>query len=455
MNKIKQNKITFLLILIAIVITFSSFTILSLPVLFNYESKVTKIEKNFYHNFKIFLKTSGNISYKPFPKPHLLVENASLNLKNTNDSSNLINTSDLKIFISLQNIYLRSFKNFNSAEISDTNLEFKISDIVDLRNHMYKNINKPLSITNCKLFIRNTDDDVILISPIKKVIYKINSKTKIKNLLIDGKIFGINFKSDWERNYKYPKKSIHNINLFNPNIEIKNIFNFQSDNQFSGETYIEYFQDKLEYNYEFFNNEIKIISPSKKNINFKIFSNIQLNPFYFNGSITIKNKKVETIIDNILLNLLVYEENYLGNLTGIFKIKFSDLNNKLIQNGEIDLEINEKSISFNNSVFYLNKIGTLQTNMKFIDREGETVFYSENELNIENHIEFAKVFQIGSKEAKNIKKIFFDLRKNVGETDIVISNIRINSSNNFKKPNQEFIVKNIQNLRANFREVIN
>ena len=46
MNKIKQNKITFL-ILSVIVITFSSLTILSLPVLFNYESKVAKIEKNF------------------------------------------------------------------------------------------------------------------------------------------------------------------------------------------------------------------------------------------------------------------------------------------------------------------------------------------------------------------------------------------------------------------------
>ena len=45
MNKIKQNKITFSLILIAIVILFSSLTILSLPVLFNYESKVYKIEK--------------------------------------------------------------------------------------------------------------------------------------------------------------------------------------------------------------------------------------------------------------------------------------------------------------------------------------------------------------------------------------------------------------------------
>ena len=454
MNKIKQNKITFLLILIAIVITFSSLTILSLPVLFNYESKVPKIEKNFYNNFKIFLKTSGNISYKPFPKPHLLVENASLNLKSTNNSSDLINTSNLKIFISLQDIYLRLFKNFNSAEISNSNLEFKISDIVDLRNHLYKNINKPISIKNCKLFIKNTDDDVILISQIKKVIYKINSKAKIKKLLIDGKIFGIDFKSDWERNYKYPNKSVHDIKLFNPNIEIKNIFNFQTDKQFGGKVNIEYFQDKLEYNYEFSNNKIKIISPNEKNTNFKVFSNIQLDPFYFNGSITIKNKKVEKIIDIILLNLLEYEENYLGNISGIFKIKFSDLNNKLIQNGEIDIEINEKSISFNNSVFYLNKIGTLQTNIKFIDREGETVFYSENELNIENHIEFAKIFQIGSKKIKNINKIFFDLQKNIGETDFTISNVRINVSDNFKKPGQEFVVKNIQNLRANFREVI-
>ena len=40
MNKIKQNKITFTLILSAIAIIFSSLTILSLPVLFNYKSKV-------------------------------------------------------------------------------------------------------------------------------------------------------------------------------------------------------------------------------------------------------------------------------------------------------------------------------------------------------------------------------------------------------------------------------
>ena len=73
MNKIKQNKITFTLILAAILIIFSSLTILCLPVLFNYKSKVNIIEKNFYKNFKIHLKSSGEVSYKPFPKPHIFL----------------------------------------------------------------------------------------------------------------------------------------------------------------------------------------------------------------------------------------------------------------------------------------------------------------------------------------------------------------------------------------------
>ena len=89
MNKIKQNKITFTIILTAILIIFSSLTILSLPVLFNYKSKVI-IRKNFYKNFKIFLNSSGKVTYKPFPKPHLLVENANLNLSNSFTNEGLI-----------------------------------------------------------------------------------------------------------------------------------------------------------------------------------------------------------------------------------------------------------------------------------------------------------------------------------------------------------------------------
>ena len=131
MNKIKQNKITFTFILSAIAIIFSSFAILSLPVLFNYKSKVTIIENNFYKNFKFYLSSSGNISYKPFPKPHLLLENAIIDLNQFQEKDGLIKTKNLKIFISLRDIYLRSFKNFVSTEISNTNIDLKFYNFKD------------------------------------------------------------------------------------------------------------------------------------------------------------------------------------------------------------------------------------------------------------------------------------------------------------------------------------
>ena len=51
-------------------------------------------------------------------------------------------------------------------------------------------------------------------------------------------------------------------------------------------------------------------------------------------------------------------------------------------------------------------------------------------MNIENHIEFAKIFQIGSNKVKNIKIINFDIIKNYEETDFLITNVKINNVEN-------------------------
>ena len=455
MNKIKQNKINFTLILIAIAVTFSSLTVLSLPVLFNYKSKVTKIEKNFYKNFKFYLKTSGNISYKPFPKPHLLVENAFLRLSKSDDNNHLISTKDLKIFISLRDVYLRSFKNFVSTEIINSNFEFKMDDIKEIRTHLFDKINKPIIIKNCKLFLKNKNDEVILISPIKKVAYKINNKKKNKNFLVNGKIFGFDFKSNWNRDYSTPNLTYHNVNLSNLNLEIQNIFNSNNSENFDINTKIQYPQEKFEYNLIFKNNILNINSPKKDNINFKINSSIQISPFYFNSELTISEKKIETIIDNILSNLLIYNEKLLGNLNGNLKLKFNNLDNKIIREGEINFEFNEKQIKLIDSNFILDKIGDLETNMSIIDKEGDLIFTSTNILYLQNHSGFSKIFQIGKKKIKNIKKVYFNLERKLGENDFIIKNIRINNPENTKNLEKKYIIKNIQNLRASFKRVIN
>ena len=75
-------------------------------------------------------------------------------------------------------------------------------------------------------------------------------------------------------------------------------------------------------------------------------------------------------------------------------------------------------------------------------------------MNINNHIEFAKTFQIASNKAKKIKQVRFDLEKNIGETDFIIKNVRINNDENVEKSSEIYLVKNIQNLRSHIREII-
>ena len=454
MNKIKQNKITFTLILSAIAIIFSSFAILSLPVLFNYKSKVTLIEKNFYKSFKVYIKSKGKISYKPFPKPHLLVENASLNLSKTEGKEDLLNTTNLKIFISLRDIYLRSFEDLSSTEISNSNLELEISDLKQLRDHLYLKINKPIIFNNCKIFLKNKKNEVILISPTKKISYKINNKTKIKNFTIIGEVFGLNFKSSWKRSYLSPKISTHDISIINPKIEIKNIFRFENSKIFNIQSQINYIQEKMEYNLEYRNSKITVFSPNKEKNNFNVNSQINLNPFYFEGELQIKNKKLENVIDILLLNLLLYDKSYFGNLNGLLKIKFNQLKNKLINEGELSFLISEKILKLNRTKFNLDKIGYINSNISFVENNGDMKFLSENQLHIENHIEFAKVFQVSSKKVKNIKIIYFDIEKAFGDTDFTISNVKINDTKNVEKSDDIFIVTNIQNLRSHIRKVI-
>ena len=151
----------------------------------------------------------------------MLVENSKINLSKTYENDGLLNIKNLKIYISLKDIYLRTFKNFSATEISDLNIELKLSDVIKFRDHLYKKVNNTIIINNSKLFLRNNNKEVILISQIKKFTNKINSKTKVKNLLIEGKVFGLNFKSNWKRNYNNPNTSLHTIDFYNPKFKSK------------------------------------------------------------------------------------------------------------------------------------------------------------------------------------------------------------------------------------------
>ena len=157
--------------------------------------------------------------------------------------------------------------------------------------------------------------------------------------------------SKYGNNEKYIIGFENSLVGFNSLKNVTNLIYFKTNKNFNLETKISYAQDKMHYLSNFNNNIINISSPNNKNTNFNLNSKTLLKPFYFDGELQINDKKAEKIIDTILLKLLNYEDIFLGNFNGVLKIKFNEIKNKLIKEGEIDLS--DPNVIYLKNVFFL------------------------------------------------------------------------------------------------------
>ena len=449
----KKNSSKF--ILPSIIVFFTIILFLSLPFLLKFKSIQNIIEKKVSSEFKINLKNLDDISFKIFPRPHYLVKKANLDLNIKDDKSSIIETNNLKIFISTKNIYSKKNINIEGIEIGNANIYFKIKDILDFRNHLYYKINKPIYIKNSKFFLQDIKNKTILISPIRKMSYFINNKNNSKELKIKGNIFDVNYHSSWKRFYDKPKNSLNEINLKNPNIFIKNFFSFEDKSNFRGKSSINFLNEDFIINYLMKDNKIIINSPNQiKNQKIKLNSIIELEPFFFDATIDINQKDNNFLIDNLLNFILNSKEEYLENVNGKLTLVVNNLKNSIINNGNINISIKEKKIKLENSLFEVNNIGKVRSNFRYYENKGDLIFASENILEITNKKEFSRKFQVNSKSVKNINKIYFDLEKNIDNGEISISNIYLNKIDTENFSEEHYIIKNIQILKALVRNIL-
>ena len=202
------------IILSSIIVVFTIIIFLSLPVFFNYKSIQNEIENKFFSDFKINLKILDNISFRVLPRPHLLIKKANLDFNLEDEKSAIAEVENLKLFIPSNKIYSKKNIIITDAKFQNINLNLKISDIKDIRNHLYYKINKPINITNIKIFLNDSKNNVILIAPIKKVNYEINENFSAKEFKLQGSIFDIEFKSNWKKNFDEPKSSINELKFY-------------------------------------------------------------------------------------------------------------------------------------------------------------------------------------------------------------------------------------------------
>ena len=453
MSKIKKIN-SAKIILPSIVLFFTALLLLSLPVLLNYNSIQNVIEKKVSSEFKINLKIIDDISIKIFPRPHYLVKKANIDLNIKNNKSSIIQTKNLKIFIPLKTIYSKSNINIQEIEIGKANIYFKLKDILDFRNHLYYKINKPIHIKQSTFFLKDNNDKTIIISPIKKLNYFINTKSNSKELKIKGNIFDINYNSSWKRNYYEPKQSLSEIKFKDPNLFIKNFFSYENKASFGGRTSINFLNEYIIFNYLKKDKKIFINSlDGEKNQKIKLNSKIELDPFYIDLTIGFNDKNLNFFIDNFLYIILNSEE-YLGNINGKLNLEINNLKHSIINNGKINLSIKENVIKLENSIFEIKGIGKLKSNFKYYENEGDLIFASENIFDITNKKEFSRKFQLSQKSVRNINRIYFDFKKNIDNEELTISNIYFNKIDKEKFSEEYYIIKNLQLLKGLIRELL-
>jgi len=449
----KKNSSKF--ILSSIIVFFTVILFLSLPVLLKYKSIQNKIEKKVSSEFKINLKNLDDISFKFFPKPHYLVKKANLDLNTKDDKSSIIETNNLKIFITIKNIYSKKNISIEGIEIDDANIYFKLKDILDFRNHLYYKINKPIYIKNSKFFLQDIKNKTILISPIRKMDYFINNKNNSKELKIKGNLFDINYYSSWKRFYDNPKYSFNEIKLKNPNLFIKNSFSLEDKSIFRGKSSINFLNEDFIINYLMKDNKIFINSSNQiKNQKIKLNSIIELEPFFFDATINIDQKDTNFLIDNLLNFILNLKEENLGNVNGKLTLVVNNLKNSIINSGNISLSIKEKKIKLEKSLFEIKDIGKVRSVFRYYENKGDLIFASENIFEITNKKEFSRKFQVSLKNVKNINRIYFDLEKNIDNGEISISNIYLNKIDTQNFSEEYYIIKNIQLLKALIRDFL-
>jgi len=449
----KKNSSKF--ILSSIIVFFTVILFLSLPVLLKYKSIQNKIEKKVSSEFKINLKNLDDISFKFFPKPHYLVKKANLDLNTKDDKSSIIETNNLKIFISIKNIYSKKNISIEGIEIGNANIYFKLKDILDFRNHLYYKINKPIYIKNSKFFLQDIKNKTILISPIRKMDYFINNKNNSKELKIKGNLFDINYYSSWKRFYDNPKYSFNEIKLKNPNLFIKNSFSLEDKSIFRGKSSINFLNEDFIINYLMKDNKIFINSSNQiKNQKIKLNSIIELEPFFFDATINIDQKDTNFLIDNLLNFILNLKEENLGNVNGKLTLVVNNLKNSIINSGKINLSIKEKKIKLEKSLFEIKDIGKVRSVFRYYENKGDLIFASENIFEITNKKEFSRKFQVSLKNVKKINRIYFDLEKNIDNGEISISNIYLNKIDTQNFSEEYYIIKNIQLLKALIRDFL-
>jgi len=439
----KKNPFGTIITLIALV--FLSSLYFTIPTFYSYENFDKEIQRKVSKDFKLDLKNISGFTYLMLPTPHFLIEECDIHFSN-DPKEKILKAKHLKINIFSKNLHKKEKIEFKNIYLNKVDLDLQFVDIKNFYNHLKSNITKPIYINNSNIFFRDHNKEIISISKITKFKYFFDFQNKSKKLNILGNLFGSNFKFDWEKNFSNPYVSESNINFKNPNLHISNKFNEENENFIRAETNLSFLRNSLDLNYKFNQNSIELIDDKNKIINHsKLIGNINLDPFFFDLNLILSGVRIETVLNNLFLNLYKTNQSTNLNFNGNLKINLSEINNRLFENLVININFLEERISLNDSSLNLKKIGKINFSDPSIYEKNQKIFIkSKIKFDVDDQQELYRRFLIPRQHRIDLNKVYFEIEYNIDDGNYFLSSINFNESKNNQTIFHE--IKNIQQL---------
>ncbi len=432
-------------IILSIILVFLLSLYFTIPTFYNYENFDKEIQKKVSKDFKLNLKNISSVTYLMLPTPHFLIEECDIHFSN-DPKEKILKAKHLKINVFSKNLHKKENIELKSIHLKKVDLDLQFIDIKNFYNHLKYNISKPIYINKSNLFFRDKNKEIILISKIKNFEYFFDFQRKSKKLNVSGNLFGSNFKFNWEKNFSNPYITTSDIKFYNPNLNISNKFNKENENFTKAETRLRFLRNSLDLNYKFNRDSIELIDDKSKIINHsKLIGNIKLDPFFFDLNLILSGIRIETVLNNLFLNL--YNTNLSTNLNfnGNLKINLNEINNRLFENLLINVNFKKEKISLNDSSLNLKKIGKINFSDSSIYEKNQKLFIkSKIKFDVDDQEQLYRKFLIPRQNRINLNKVYFEVEYNIDDGNYFLSSINFNENKNNQIIFQK--IKNIQQL---------
>ena len=442
-----RKKYNFNPIISSIILVLLLLLYFTIPTFYNYQNFDKEIQKKVSKDFKLNLKNISSVTYLMLPTPHFLIEECDIHFSN-NPKEKILKAKHLKINVFSKNLHKKENIELKNIHLKKVDLDLQFIDIKNFYNHLKYNISKPIYINKSNLFFRDKNKEIILISKIKNFEYFFDFQNKSKKLNILGNIFGSNFKFNWDKSFSNPYITISDIKFYNPNLNISNKFNKENENFTKAETNVNFLRNNLDLNYKFNKDIIEFIDDKRKIINrSKLIGNIDLDPFFFDLNLILSGVHIETVLNNLFLNLYKTNKSSHLNFNGNLKINLNEINNRLFENLILNINFFDEKISLNQSSLNLKKTGKINFSEPSIYEKNQKIFIkSKITFDVTNQQALYQRFLIPRQNRIDLKKVYFEIEYNIDDGNYFLSNI--NFTENSKQTANFYEINNFQQLNS-------